>query len=143
MGSSAQWRSDPSIGRFDVAEVLQGFSAVFRAVPSMLQTWSTFGATATPVGASAGPDRANQALHPWHLMGLDEVMEGLGVDGSGLSHDEAQERLKHYGENALEAAKRRSDLVIFLEQFNSLPVALLGVSAVISAAMISRASSGS
>ena len=133
-GSSGHRRSGPSIGRFDVAEVLQGFSAVLRTIPSMLDRRPVLGATAATFDAHAGADKATQSLHPWHLMGLDEVLAGLGVDGSGLSHDEAQERLRHYGENALEAAQRRSDLVIFLEQFNSLPVALLGVSAVISAA---------
>ena len=46
---------------------------------------------------------------------------------------EAADRLRLYGANTLEASEKRSDLSIFIDQFNSLPVGLLGVSAVISA----------
>jgi Ca2+-transporting ATPase len=51
---------------------------------------------------------------------------------TGLSHAAAQERLKRYGPNLPPEAVPRSGLSMLLEQFTSLPVALLGVAAGIS-----------
>ncbi|MGD1983491.1 MAG: HAD-IC family P-type ATPase [Chromatiaceae bacterium] len=122
------------IRRFDVAPVLQGLAAALRTLPSVLQSRPVLGATSATAAAAAVDDPVAQAIHPWHLMKLEAVLEGLEAVAVGLSQAEAQERLRRYGENALRAAERRSDLAIFLEQFNSLPVWLLGVSAAISAA---------
>ena len=49
----------------------------------------------------------------------------------GLDQSEAEARLQRYGENSLVAAAKRGDLSIFISQFNSLPVGLLGVSALV------------
>jgi Ca2+-transporting ATPase len=74
-----------------------------------------------------------QTNHNWHLLDLDEVLQHLEItDHAGLKTDEALRRLKLYGENSLMAAQRRSDLLIFLEQFMSAPVGMLGASAVVS-----------
>jgi Ca2+-transporting ATPase len=89
----------------------------------------TFGAAAA-VLAPGGTDREVQEIRPWHVLTLDKVLEALGAsDERGLSVAEAGEHLRRFGENTLTAAKARSDIAIFLAQFNSLPVALLGVSA--------------
>lgn len=50
----------------------------------------------------------------------------------GLASSQAAQRLKQYGPNRLPEAVPRSALSIFLNQFNSLPVLLLGASAAIS-----------
>jgi len=120
-----------ALPRFNSSPLLRGFNAVRRAFPALLQTHPVLGAT----GASAAPDGpgpAAQSIRPWHLMQLQEVLTNLGVNAEGLGLDEARERLVHYGANALVAAQRRSDLLIFIEQFNNLPVGLLGASAAIS-----------
>ncbi len=120
-----------ALPRFDSSPLLRAFNAVVRGFPALLQTHPVLGAS----GATAvpdGPGPATQAIRPWHLMGLEEVLTSLGVNAEGLGLEEARERLAHYGVNALVAAQRRSDLLIFLEQFNNLPVGLLGASAVVS-----------
>jgi Ca2+-transporting ATPase len=62
-----------------------------------------------------------------------EVAEQLGTAlEAGLASEEARERLRTYGHNVLVQGAGRSDLAIFLEQFLSLPVGLLGISAAIS-----------
>jgi len=91
-----------------------------------------FGATAGAVAATGG-GKEIQETRSWHIMAPDEVLGHLGVAlKHGLSSDEAGERLRRYGANALTAAEKRSDLAIFIEQFLNAPVALLGASAVIS-----------
>jgi Ca2+-transporting ATPase len=58
------------------------------------------------------------------------VEQALGAAAdAGLSPDAVGERLRRFGENVLKAAEKRSNIAIFVGQFNSLPVALLGVSA--------------
>ena len=51
----------------------------------------------------------------------------------GLSPDWAKQKLRSYGANSLPKTPPRSGLRIFLGQFKSLPVVLLGASAVLSA----------
>ena len=118
--------------RFPRVDVMRGFAALRRLLPSALHTHPVLGAMGGTAAAADGPGVAEQGIRPWHLMGMDQVLAELGVDNSGLAADQARERLAHYGVNALVAAERRSDLLIFLEQFNSLPVGLLGASAVVS-----------
>ena len=69
----------------------------------------------------------------WHEMSVNDLLSELSLsDMKGLSQEDANHRLKQYGLNSLVAKERRSDLSILLEQFNSLPVGLLGASAVVS-----------
>ena len=61
----------------------------------------------------------------------------LQLDASpetGLSSEAAATRLREHGPNVLAEIGARSDLAIFLGQFASLPVGLLGISAGISIA---------
>ncbi|NJL81276.1 MAG: hypothetical protein HC917_25335 [Richelia sp. SM2_1_7] len=51
---------------------------------------------------------------------------------SGLDKDTVSQNLDRYGKNALAKSKSRSDWSIFADQFQSLPVALLGVASGIS-----------
>ncbi|WP_315790202.1 HAD-IC family P-type ATPase [Fischerella sp. JS2] len=74
-----------------------------------------------------------QRIDNWHLMETDAVITALNTSKqSGLSSKSATENLNKYGQNVLATAKTRSDLSILIDQFKSLPVALLGVAAGVS-----------
>lgn len=74
-----------------------------------------------------------QPDEPWHTMPSTEAAARLRcAPARGLDPLEAKERLEQYGANALPEALPRSGWSIFLDQFKSLPVALLGVAAGIS-----------
>ncbi|MDJ0958879.1 MAG: cation-transporting P-type ATPase, partial [Arenicellales bacterium] len=78
-------------------------------------------------------DVQQQERRPWHVMPLKDVLSQLNsAENNGLSTKEAGVRLRAYGRNELQATEKRSDLLILVGQFNSLPVGLLGVSAVVS-----------
>jgi Ca2+-transporting ATPase len=94
------------------------------------------------VSRPASPERggAGTAGAPepdWHLMELAAVIQALGSDLKGLSTDEAALRLKRDGPNILRKMERRSDWRILLEQFQTAPVAMLGLSATIALASAS------
>jgi P-type Ca2+ transporter type 2C len=76
-----------------------------------------------------------QIIEPWHLQTTDSVITRFQTSKvSGLSKHSAQENLQQYGENALPEAVPRSGFRIFIEQFKSIPVALLTVAAGLSIA---------
>lgn len=76
-----------------------------------------------------------QESHPWHCMTPQSVLKRFSTDPSlGLSHDKVQEHQKKYGPNILPESVPRSRWMIFIDQFKSLPVALLGGATVISLA---------
>jgi P-type Ca2+ transporter type 2C len=78
-----------------------------------------------------------QQILPWHILQADtaiaKLTEGIAdlhtSTTSGLSHITAQAQLQKYGANVLPESQTRSKLSIFVEQFKSLPVALLTVAA--------------
>ena len=72
---------------------------------------------------------------PWHAFPADRVAARLGVSPDhGLAPGEVERRIAEHGPNVFKQAEPRSDLGIFLGQFNSLPVGLLGVAAAIAVA---------
>jgi Ca2+-transporting ATPase len=74
-----------------------------------------------------------QRIEPWHLMKASDAITSLETSkDSGLSWETARENLKKYGPNILPESVLRSGFSIFIDQFKSLPVALLGVAAGIS-----------
>ncbi|MEO5337641.1 MAG: cation-transporting P-type ATPase [Magnetospirillum sp. WYHS-4] len=84
--------------------------------------------------AAAGAPEAPDGL-PWHLGETGRVAGLLGSDaGTGLIPAEATERLGRYGLNALPEAEPPSKLAMLMGQVTTLPVGLLVLSAVISAA---------
>ncbi|MCU0842407.1 MAG: cation-transporting P-type ATPase [Thiobacillaceae bacterium] len=96
-------------------------------------------------GAVSGnaPSLPAQSDDPWHTLPAGAVLDRLEVDyRRGLTQSEASRRLARYGPNTLPEAEKRSALAIFLGQFNSLPVILLGASAVLSAATGGLADAG-
>ena len=67
----------------------------------------------------------------WHIQELQKVLEDLQSDVQGLDPEEAERRFREHGPNLLRDIESRKDLTIFLEQFQSAPVAMLGISAAI------------
>ncbi len=61
-----------------------------------------------------------------------EVLRRVGGSESGLSSDEAAERLKRNGPNALPAPKKKSKLALFFAQFKDLMTIILIAAAVLS-----------
>lgn len=62
-----------------------------------------------------------------------QIMEQFGVTAEGLSQQQVEKQRQTYGENVLAEEKKKSALVVFLEQFKDLLVIILIVAAVISA----------
>lgn len=75
-------------------------------------------------------EEQEQRSENWYLMEIDAVLDAWNTSReSGLSSEAAAENLNQYGSNVLSESEPRSDLSIWLDQFNSLPVALLGAAA--------------
>jgi Ca2+-transporting ATPase len=74
-----------------------------------------------------------QKSKSWHFIDAEAVLNFFGVSrGQGLAGDSAIKHLQQYGPNILPEAVPRSGFSIFINQFKSLPVALLGAAAGIS-----------
>ena len=63
---------------------------------------------------------------------LDEVFDQMETDVKGLTMEAVRARVEKYGENVLQEGKKKTSVVIFLEQFKDLLVLILMVAAVIS-----------
>lgn len=84
-------------------------------------------------GRRSGSPALAQRSEAWHCMPADAVMRLLQTSPTeGLSDASAGERLSLYGLNRPPRARPRSGFSILMEQFASLPVALLGVAAGVS-----------
>jgi Ca2+-transporting ATPase len=77
------------------------------------------------------PSNQNTRL-PWHRLSPEEVLVRLRVDENGLSPAECAERLRHYGPNELQAARRVSALALLLEQFKNVLILILLVASLLS-----------
>ncbi len=85
--------------------------------------------------ATQAPRTANLDSPAWHSQSVSEVCASVDVaDEHGISTADAQRRLASDGPNALLPPPRRSEWAILAGQLTSMPVALLGVSAVLSIA---------
>jgi Ca2+-transporting ATPase len=71
-------------------------------------------------------------MNKWHTMSPEEVFKLLKTAEKGLRNSEAQSRLREYGSNKIKSKKKRTSLIIFLEQFKSFLVILLLFATVIS-----------
>lgn len=75
------------------------------------------------------------AEHQWHAMQTDAVASELGTSYSGgLSSAQVEERLAEGLGNSIPLLHRRSELSILLDQFQTMPVALLAGVAIVSLA---------
>ncbi len=80
-----------------------------------------------------GPPAQTQPGKLWHGMDTREVLSDWNVSASsGLSSREVLDITTKYGQNILPESLPRSRLAIFLNQFQSIPVALLSVAAAVS-----------
>ncbi|MFW6236138.1 MAG: cation-translocating P-type ATPase, partial [Desulfovibrionales bacterium] len=75
----------------------------------------------------------NNKGRPWHAMEREEVLSGLGVDGNGLSRDEAGKRLEEHGPNELPSEEKAGPVKRFFEQFQNVLIYILLVAAVLAA----------
>ena len=69
----------------------------------------------------------------WHALKAEEVLKHLEVKNEGLSSEEVEKRLQHYGPNQLKEAPRPGFLALLWGQLNNFVVILLIVASVISA----------
>jgi Ca2+-transporting ATPase len=68
----------------------------------------------------------------WHQLSAGEVMTALEAHSEGLPSDGIAERIRRHGKNTLPGAEPPSALGTFVDQFRSLPVALLAGGAALS-----------
>ena len=68
-----------------------------------------------------------------HALKMNSVLTSLGTSRNGISEEEAKRRLERYGPNELKEEKRITPLKIFLNQFKSVLIVILAVSAIVSA----------
>jgi Ca2+-transporting ATPase len=71
----------------------------------------------------------------WFNKSIEEVKEELKVGTQGLSDEQVKEKRKIYGLNELQAKKKKSLIVKFLEQFKDFMIIILIIAAVISGAV--------
>ena len=70
---------------------------------------------------------------PFYTQEFSEIISSLKTDTStGLKTDEVKRRVLEYGYNQLASKRRKSFLIIFLEQFKSFMIIILLIAAVIS-----------
>ncbi len=71
-------------------------------------------------------------LPTWHVTDKEAVLEKVNSTASGLPENAEDKNLELFGPNRIPQAEPRSKFRLFLGQFDSLPVALLGAAAGIS-----------
>ncbi len=74
-----------------------------------------------------------KVLTRWHSQSADLVLKSLKVLDSGLSEDEAKERLEAYGTNSLPEPPRRNALIRFGLHFHNILIYVLLCAAIITA----------
>ena len=80
-------------------------------------------------------NHTTQELTAWHAISVDELSKKLVANEHGLSEKEAASRLVKYGPNHLPQKPPVPLWLIVLRQFRSPLIYILGVAAVVSAAM--------
>ncbi|MEW6586675.1 MAG: HAD-IC family P-type ATPase, partial [Nitrospirota bacterium] len=68
----------------------------------------------------------------WHLKDIEEINGQLGTSLQGLSSGEASKRFDEYGPNELKEGKKKTPLMMFLDQFRDFMIIVLIIAAVIS-----------
>jgi Ca2+-transporting ATPase len=75
----------------------------------------------------------------WHAIESNAVLSLLNTSRNGISEEEAKRRLEQYGPNELKEEKKTTSLEILANQFKSILIVILVVSAVVSAFISMRA----
>ena len=68
----------------------------------------------------------------WHLKSIEDAFKELGTSAEGLSQEEASSRLLLHGPNELLEKKKKTALVMFLDQFKDFMILVLIAAAAIS-----------
>ncbi|MDH4233156.1 MAG: HAD-IC family P-type ATPase, partial [Nitrospirota bacterium] len=68
----------------------------------------------------------------WHQKNVADVIEELNSSLQGISSDEARRRLQEYGPNELKQKKKKTPLMMFLDQFRDFMILVLIAAALIS-----------
>ncbi len=76
----------------------------------------------------------DSADKPWHAMSSAMVLGAFASHSIGITDSEARERLYRIGENRLAEPQPPAAMAVLADQFKSVPVALLGGSAILSLA---------
>jgi Ca2+-transporting ATPase len=79
---------------------------------------------------------ANAGRSTWHTKGAEVLVRELETDvSSGLTEQEAEDRIRRYGPNRLVEKKKKPLIVLFLEQLNSMLIFILIAAAAVSAVL--------
>ncbi len=68
----------------------------------------------------------------WHQMEIKDILEALKTSSGGLTGTDAERRLSEYGLNRLKEAKKKTPLLILLDQFKDFMILVLIGAAIIS-----------
>jgi Ca2+-transporting ATPase len=124
----------------DVASLAEKLASIVGAVGAEPQAPATHPSRTARTGAIVHTLRSLVRKPPaaptlvWHRMTAEAVLAETGGSRAGLTTEITNARLAQYGPNLLPEATPRSPFSIFVGQFKSWPVALLGASALVSAA---------
>lgn len=75
---------------------------------------------------------SNMQKNIWHQKQAEEVFREIGSAAEGVRHEEARARLLKHGPNELIEKKKKSPLMMLLDQFKDFMIIVLMVAAVIS-----------
>ena len=78
---------------------------------------------------------SKNSVSAWHTLSVESSFETVNTSATGLKQQEAEERLKRYGNNSLPKAKKRSAFIRFLSHFHNILIYVLLGSAVVTAAL--------
>lgn len=67
----------------------------------------------------------------WHTKDIDEILNILNTTKTGLTKEEAKKRLAEYGLNELKSKKKKTPLIMLLNQFKDFLIIILIISAII------------
>ncbi len=70
--------------------------------------------------------------HIWHNLKIEQVFALLNSSVSGLSESETKKRLEQFGYNRLQEKKRKSPIILLLDQFKSFLIVVLIIASCIS-----------
>lgn len=123
-----------------IYEVSQPLEDIIRILSAASAPWADLASAPAPAAqAAAAPARRpvpaapEQSASTWHDKDAQAAIKHFGsAKTRGLTRPAAAARLEKYGANQLPEAPKPSNTAMFLRQFASLPVALLGVSAALS-----------
>ena len=74
----------------------------------------------------------------YHLLSSKEAIEKLDSDEQGLTKEQAQKKLKEFGENKLKKTNQFNAIKVFFEQFKSFLIIVLIAAAILSMIMQSK-----